>query len=104
MKRFAAMPKVYMKISHFARTDAEWKEGDIVIAKAIELIKLFTPQRCMFATNFPVDNSPIFCTWTMKKMLETFHEIAKGFSPEEQARLWRETAIEAYRMQDAVKL
>ena len=43
MKRFAAMPKVYMKISFFASTDVEWKNGDIVIAKSIDLIKLFTP-------------------------------------------------------------
>ena len=94
------MPKVYMKISFFASTDVEWKNGDIVIAKSIDLIKLFTPQRCMFATNFPVDNSINYGSWTMKKMLETFHEIAKEFTPNDQARLWRETAVEAYRMQE----
>ena len=74
-----------------------------MIAKSIELIKLFTPQRCMFATNFPVDNADIFGTWTMKDMLKTFHAIAKDFTPEEQARLWRETALEAYRMKDIVQ-
>ena len=103
MKRFAAMPKVYMKISFFGRTDAKWEQGDVVIAKSIELIKLFTPAKCMFATNFPVDNAEVFGTWTMKHMLDTFHTIAKDFTPEEQARLWRETALEAYRMTDQVK-
>lgn len=103
MRRFQKMPKVYMKISFFARTDAEWKQGDQVIAKSIELIKLFGPNRCMFATNFPVDNADLFGTWTMKDMLKTFHTIAKEFTPAEQARLWRETAIEAYRMGDIVK-
>ena len=56
----------------------------------------------MFATNFPVDNADVFSAWTMKDMLKTFHEIANNFKPEEQARLWRETALEAYRMQDQV--
>jgi predicted TIM-barrel fold metal-dependent hydrolase len=98
MKRFAAMPNVYMKISFFGRTDAEWKDGATVIEKSIELIKLFTPQRCMFATNFPVDNADVFGTWTMKRMVETFNAIGKGFTPEEQACLWRETALKAYRM------
>ena len=82
MKRFAAMPNVFMKISFFARTDREWKDGDTVIEKAIELVKLFTPERCMFATNFPVDNADLFGTWTMKKMVETFNTIAKDFTPE----------------------
>ena len=52
----------------------------------------------MFATNFPVDNAALFGKWTMKKMLETFHAIAAEFTPAEQDRLWRETALEAYRM------
>ena len=103
MKRFAAMPNVYMKVSFFALTDPKWEKGDVVIDKSIELVKLFTPQRCMFATNFPVDNTEIFGAWTMKDMLKTFHQIANNFKPEEQARLWRETALKAYRMQDQVQ-
>ena len=84
MKRFASMPKVYMKISFFAWTDPDWKDGQIVIEKAVELIKLFGPKRCMFATNFPVDNADRFSGgWTMKKMIETFKEIAKNFTEEE---------------------
>ena len=98
MKRFAAMPNVYMKISFFARTDASWKNGGIVVEKAIELIRLFTPAKCMFATNFPVDNAEFFGGWTMQRLLETFNCIAKEFSPAEKARLWRETALDVYRI------
>lgn len=43
MKRFAAMPNVYIKISFFGRTDAKWEEGAVVLEKATELVKLFTP-------------------------------------------------------------
>ena len=104
MKRFAAMPKTYMKISYFAETDPDWKNGDTVIEKAVELIRLFGPNRCMFATNFPCDNAERFAGgWTMKKMLDTFKEIGKNFTEEEQARLWRETAIEVYQMGEFFK-
>ena len=58
----------------------------------------------MFATNFPVDNMPMMGGWTMKRMLETFNAIAKDFTAAEQARLFRGTAIEAYRMQGQIKL
>ena len=98
MKRFAAMPNVYMKISFFGRTDASWENGAKVLEKAVELVKLFTPQRCMFATNFPVDNADMFGAWTMQRMVDAFHAIDKDFTPEEQACLWRETALKAYRM------
>ena len=56
----------------------------------------------MFATNFPVDAGSSFSSWTMKDLLKTFHELAKDFSPEDQARLWRETALEVYRMKDII--
>ena len=82
----------------------QWQNGDIVIEHARQLVKLFGAERCMFATNFPVDNMPMMGGWTMKRMLETYNAIAKDFTPAEQARLFRETAIEAYRMQDQVKL
>ena len=58
MKRFAAMPNVYMKISFFARTDPKWEDPDYMLQASIDLVKLFTPKKCMFATNFPVDIEP----------------------------------------------
>ena len=98
MKKFAARPNTYMKLSMFGFSDISWKNGDMVIEKAIELVKLFGPERCMFGTNYPVDNLPFLGGWTMKDMLKTFNAIAKNFTPEEQARLYYETALEAYRM------
>ena len=59
----------------------------------------------MFGTNYPVDNMPFFAGgWTMKMFLETFAAIAKDFSPEDQERLYYRTALEAYRMEDKVKI
>ena len=83
MKKFAARPKTYIKLSFFACSDFKWKRGDIVIEKAIELVKLFGANRCMFATNFPIDNMPMLGGWTMKDMLKTYKAIAKDFTPAE---------------------
>ena len=41
--------------------------------------------------------------WTMKDFVKVFKKIAKEFTPADQARLWRETALEVYRMKDQVK-
>lgn len=100
MKRFAANPNAYMKVSFFARSDpnGNWENGAVIIEKSIDLIKLFTPQRCMFATNFPVDNSEVFGKWTMPRMIEVMKSIAKNFTQAEQDCLWRETALKFYRM------
>ena len=83
MKKFAARPKTYIKLSMFGFSDMTWQKGDIVIQKAIDLVKLFGPERCMFGTNYPVDNMPFLGGWPMKRFLETFNAIAKDFSPED---------------------
>ena len=83
MKKFAARPKTYIKLSMFGFSDMTWQKGDIVIQKAIDLVKLFGPERCMFATNFPVDNNASMGGWTMKDMLKTFDAIAKNFTTAE---------------------
>ena len=57
----------------------------------------------MFATNFPIDNNANMGGWTMKDFVKVFKKIAKEFNPAEQARLWRETALEVYRMKDQVE-
>jgi len=99
MKRFAALPNVYIKISFFGRINPAWDQADYVIGKAKELIKIFTPQRSMFATNFPVDCMEIFGSWTMTKLLTTFTRVAEDLSEEEQRFLWHDTALKAYRME-----
>lgn len=82
MRRFAALPNVYIKISFFGRINPEWNEAEFVIEKCKELVKIFTPQRSMFATNFPVDCLEMFGSWTMTKLLTTFNAIASDLNEE----------------------
>ena len=104
MKKFASMQNVYMKISMFGWSDPKWENGDAILGETIKLIKLFGPERCMFASNFPIDCNENMGSWTMKGYVEAFGTICREFTPKEQARLWRETALEVYSMKDKVKL
>ena len=91
MKRLAAMPNVFMKISKHGCTEKVWlnengeqsKNAKQVIAKSVELIKLFTPKRCMFATNYPVDYGGLVGAWDMNSLFNLFNEIANNFPPED---------------------
>ena len=80
MEKFASMPNVYMKISMFGWSDPKWENGDAIIKETIKLIKLFGPERCMFATNFPIDNNANMGGWTMRDFVKVFKKIAKGFT------------------------
>jgi len=98
MKRFAALPNVHIKISFFGRINPAWDQFEYVIGKCKELIKIFTPQRSMFATNFPVDCMECFGSWTMTRLLTVFNSIAEDLSEEEKKWLFHDTALKVYRM------
>lgn len=57
-------------------------------------IDLFGPQRCMFASNFPVDKAS--CGWNA--LWNAYKSIASRYSSSERARLLRDTAQQVYRI------
>jgi predicted TIM-barrel fold metal-dependent hydrolase len=57
-------------------------------------IELFGPGRCMFESNFPVDKRS--CSYHV--MWNAFKRIAGGFSTDEKALLFKDTAIRVYRL------
>jgi len=57
-------------------------------------IELFGPERCMFESNFPVDK--VSCSYPV--LWNAFKKIAAEFSVEDKARLFHDTAVEAYRL------
>ena len=58
-------------------------------------IECFGPSRCMFESNFPVDKQS--CSYPV--LWNAFKKLAAGFSAEEKARLFHDTAAEAYRLE-----
>ena len=60
----------------------------------LELIDLFSPKRCMFASNFPVSKLKI----TFNNLFNNYKKIVDKFSIDEKKYLFSETAIEAYNL------
>ncbi len=57
-------------------------------------IELFGPQRCMFESNFPVDKR----TCSYHVLWNAFKRLASGYSANEKACLFKDTAIRVYRL------
>lgn len=91
VKTISAEPNTFIKLSEFGVKEQGWnykQNADIIY----ELIDLFGPQRCMFASNFPVSRLKI----TFDDLFTNFKNIVKNFSLDEQISLFSDTAIKTY--------
>ena len=57
-------------------------------------IEQFGPERCMFESNFPVDKQSL----SYRTLWNAFKKIAAGFSADEKAAMFRDTALRVYRL------
>jgi len=85
MRQFASLPNVFLKVSFFGFITPSKNEQDLalIIEVSKSLIKIFTPERCMFATNFPVDNHDQFGSWTITDLSRVMKSIAEPFTSDE---------------------
>ena len=93
MTTLAACPNVAVKISGLGQAGQPWTvqaNRDIVRTT----IDLFGVERCMFASNFPVDS---LCA-TFRGIFDGFREIVRDFSVSEQRALFRDNAKRIYAM------
>ena len=91
MRTLASCPNVAVKISGLGQQGQPWTVAanrDIVLTT----IDLFGPERCMFASNFPVDS---ICA-TFHTIFAGFREIVRGFSAAEQGALFHDNAMRIY--------
>jgi predicted TIM-barrel fold metal-dependent hydrolase len=93
LETIAARPNVAIKISGLGRAGLPW-----TVAANVPVIRnaiaIFGVERCMFASNFPVDG-----------LAGTFDEIYDGFfaavadrSPADQSKLFHDNAVRLYRL------
>lgn len=97
MKGLAALPNVYMKLSMawFARDEYHQDAAKEAKIRAVirELIDLFGCDRCMFASNYPVDKlKGISIGYLYGKFLEWSEDLSDA----ERLQLFHDTAIRAY--------
>jgi L-fuconolactonase len=105
MTELAAAPNVNMKLGGVGMTmygtfdGSEIPAGSGLIAERWGerirfLIDTFSPQRCMFESNFPVDRMGM----SYNALWNAFKLISAGYNPTERAALLHDTAVRVYRL------
>jgi predicted TIM-barrel fold metal-dependent hydrolase len=93
MKALAAQPNVSAKISGLGMMDWQWSTGSIR-PFVLSTIEYFGVERCMFASNFPVDR--LYSSFEV--LYDAFAEIVADFTEGEQRSLFGNTAVRVYRL------
>lgn len=93
MTRLAGAPNVACKISSLGMGKHDWSVPDIrpYVEHSIDA---FGTDRCMFASNFPVDR--LFSSYAA--VFDAFREITRGYAPTERAALFHDNAERFYRL------
>lgn len=106
IEMLATCPNVVVKLGGMGmpRTGFHWDEmpkppDSIRLAREMApyymaCIEKFGTERCMFESNFPVDR----ISYSYTVIWNAFKRITRGFSPEERANLFHDTAARIYRL------
>jgi predicted TIM-barrel fold metal-dependent hydrolase len=92
----ALEPNVALKISGLGQPGRPWTV-DANRPIVLDAIRIFGVERCMFASNFPVDG---LCA-DFDTILTGFKAIVRGFPAAEQRRLFHDNAVRIYRLEPA---
>ncbi|HET6518476.1 MAG TPA: amidohydrolase [Geminicoccaceae bacterium] len=93
METLAAEPNAAVKISGLGRPGRPWTveaNGGIVR----DAIRIFGVERCMFASNYPVDG----LTGDFATILGGFMEMTRDLPPGDRRRLFHDNAVRLYRL------
>ncbi|MGF6639659.1 amidohydrolase family protein [Paraburkholderia tuberum] len=93
MKSLASAPNVFCKISGLGMGDWKWTV-DSIRPFVLHAIEAFGANRCMFASNFPVDK--LFSSYDA--VFNAFKEITQEFSSDERRALFHDNAERVYRL------
>ena len=93
LRQLAEQDNVCIKLSGLAMYDPNWTV-ESARPFVLEAIDAFTPERSMFASNFPVDRK----NRSYGDLWASFLEMVEDFTPAEKRRLFRENAEASYRI------
>ena len=93
MRTLAAQDNVFVKLSGLGMVDHKWTVASMR-QFILYTIDCFGPQRCMFASNFPVDR--LYSSY--QELYDAFDMITEAFSPAERLALFSTTASTVYRI------
>jgi len=93
MKALAACEQVYCKLSCLCLPEGAWDyEGNRSIV--LEAIDMFGIDRCMFASNFPVDGLRV----SYDRMFQDFKRMTAALSASDRRKLFHDNAARFYRI------
>jgi predicted TIM-barrel fold metal-dependent hydrolase len=93
MRAIAASPHCYCKLSCLCLPEGPWDyDGNRRVV--LEAIEIFGVERCLFASNFPVDGLRV----GFKRMFEDYQRMTKDFAPAERQALFHDNAARFYRL------
>ncbi len=93
IRDFAKVPNVAAKISGLGVPGARWT-ADANRQIVLDMIDAFGVERCMFASNFPVDS----LVASFETIFRGFLAIASALTEEERRALFHDNAVRIYRM------
>ncbi len=93
MQQLARAPNVVMKISGLGMADHSWTE-DKIRPWVRAAIDAFSPERCMFGSNWPVDR--LYSTYA--SLVRVLRNITSDLSRPERQAIFRLTAERCYRL------
>ncbi|MDA9476772.1 hypothetical protein XI03_20130 [Bradyrhizobium sp. CCBAU 65884] len=93
MRALASVPSVHAKISGLGMVDPDWTVASIR-PFVLKTIDYFGVDRCMFASNFPVDK--IYASFD--RIYEAFFEIVKDLSDTDKKKIFHDNALRVYRL------
>ncbi len=93
MRALAACANCWCKLSCLCLPDGPWSyEANRAIV--LDTIELFGVERCMFASNYPVDSLRV----GFGQMFDDFKRMTAGFSAAERSKLFHDNAARFYRL------
>jgi len=93
MSKMAVNPNVAVKISGLGMTDHKWTV-DSLRPYVLTTIELFGIDRCMFASNFPVDK----LLSDYDTLINAFKEIVSDLPRKDQEKMFHDNAVRFYRL------
>jgi len=93
LRRLAELPNIVTKLSGFDMFDHHWTTESLR-EPIMRVIDVFGPERCLFASNFPV--SGLYATYD--RLVGAHREILSELSQEEQRKILHDNAVRVYRV------
>lgn len=93
LRRLARYPNIAVKISGLGMVDPHWSVASIRTTISFT-IETFGTDRCLFASNFPIDGSYS----TYPGLFGAFETITASLSQDDRAKLFHDNAVRLYRL------